>query len=152
MSLRALTLFRIGAWSWVITGAGHLTLAGALALRPETAPAARASAAAREYTLAIAGLRRSLFDINMGISTVMGLALIFAGAVCLLVTRSAPAMVTDGWSLSALALAVSLAVLAVALGLLPLPPIVLFAVATAAFGAACARARPVPDSRTAVSG
>jgi len=137
-------MFRIGAWSWVITGAGHLMLAAGLALRPEDPAAARAIAAMRVYSVEFAGVRRSLRDIDLGMSLVMAAALIFGGVVCLRVARSAPDLVTRSRSLSGLGLAASLVVLGLSLWLLPAPPIVLFSVASVAFGWALAAARPAP--------
>jgi hypothetical protein len=141
---RALSAFRTGAWAWILTGAGHLTLAAVMELRPEDPAGARATAAMRAYAVDIAGVRRSLYDIDLGMSWVMGTALVFGGAVCLLVARSAPALVTRSRPLSGLALAASLVVLGLSLFLLPAPPIVLFAVACVAFGLALAAVRPVP--------
>jgi hypothetical protein len=134
-------MFRIGAWSWIITGAGHLTLEAALALLPEDPAAARAFAAMRDYSLEFAGVQRSLRDIDLGMSLVMATALIFGGVACLRVALSAPDVVTR--SLSGPALAASLVVLGLSLWLLPPPPIVLFSVASIAFGwALVAAGRP----------
>ena len=141
-SRRALLTFRIGAWSWLITGVGHLLLTAALRLRPATPAGERAVAAMREHGLELAGLRRSLYDINQGMSLVMAVALIFGGVTCLLVARSAPDLVTQSRSLSGLSLAASVATFGVSLWLLPAPPIVLFAVACVTYGWSCVAARP----------
>ncbi|MFD1151106.1 LIC_13387 family protein, partial [Saccharothrix hoggarensis] len=146
MSRRALTSFRIGAWAWVITGAGHLAAEGALALRPADPEAAHVLTAMSEYRIEVVGIARSLRDLDRGMSFVMAAALIFGGVVCLLVARSAPDLVTRSRSLSGLALGASLVVLALSVGLLPAPPIVLFTVACAAFGWALA-AHPAPADR-----
>lgn len=142
MAHRGSKAFRIGAWAWVATGAGHLAIAAAMALRPEDPAAARALAAMREYSMEIAGVRRSLRDLDQGMSLVMAVALIFGGVVCLLVARSAPDLVTRSRSLSGLCLAASLVVLGLSLWLLPVPPIALFAVACVAFGQVLATVRP----------
>jgi hypothetical protein len=113
-----------------------------MALRPEDPAAARALAAMREYSMEIAGVRRSLRDLDLGMSLVMAVALIFGGVVCLLVARSAPDLVTRSRSLSGLCLAASLVVLGLSLWLLPAPPIALFAVACVAFGRVLATVRP----------
>ncbi|QGV78957.1 LIC_13387 family protein [Streptomyces ficellus] len=144
LARRAPAAFRAGAWAWVVTGAGHLALEGLLALRPEDPAAARATGAMRAYGIAFGGVRRSLYDIDRGMSYVMATALVFAGVVCLLVARSAPGLVTRSRALSGLALAASLVVLGVSLTLLPAPPAVLFTVACAAFGLALAGARRDP--------
>lgn len=137
-------MFRIGAWAWVTTGVGHLAIAVALTWRPREPEAARAVAAMREYEMAIAGIARSLYEVNQGMSLVMAAALIFGGLVCLLVARSAPDLVTRSRALSGLCLAASLVVLGLSLWLLPAPPIVLFTVAAIAFGRAFATAHPEP--------
>ena len=149
MAQRVLRAFRIGAWAWVVTGAGHLAIAGVLASRPEDAAAARAVAAMRDYVMEIGGIGRSLHQINQGMSLVMATALIFGGLVCLLVARSAPELVTRSRSLSGLCLGGSLVVLGLSLWLLPVPPIVLFTVAGVAFVRALATARPEVSATTA---
>ncbi|MGI5481115.1 LIC_13387 family protein [Streptomyces lavendofoliae] len=142
---RAVTAFRTGAWAWILTGAGHLTLAVVSGLGPADPAGARAVAAMRAYEIEIGGVRRTLRDIDLGMSFAMATALIFGGAVCLLVARSAPALVTRARALSGLALAASLVVLGLSLALLPLPPVVLFSVAVVAFAGALAAARPAPS-------
>ncbi|BCJ47595.1 hypothetical protein GCM10010168_19530 [Actinoplanes ianthinogenes] len=140
MELTALSAFRAGAWAWVLTGAGHLTLAAVLALRPADPATAPAVAAMRDADFGFAGPGRSLYDLNAGMSLVMGVALIFAGLVCVLVARGAPALVGRSRSLSGPALVASMVAFGLSVWLLPLPPIVLFGVATAAFGWAVRRA------------
>lgn len=142
-------MFRIGAWAWVATGVGHLAITVASALGPPEPSAARAVAAMREHSTEIAGLRRSLRDLDQGMSLVMAVALVFGGAVCLLVARSAPDLVTRSRTLSGVCLAGSLVVLGLSVWLLPVPPIVLFAVACAAFGRTLATARPEVSARPA---
>ena len=149
MAHRALKVFRIGAWAWVATGVGHLAAAALLASGPEDPDSAPALAAMREYGTEITGIRRSLLDLDRGMSLVMAAALVFGGAVCLLVARSAPDLVTRSRSLSALCLAASLVVLGLALWLLPAPPIALFTVAGVAFGWALAIVRPELSARPA---
>jgi hypothetical protein len=138
----ATSAFRAGAWAWVLTGAGHLTLAAVLALRPTNPATAPAVAAMRNADFGFGGLGRTVYDLNIGMSLVMGAALVFAGAVCLLVARGAPRLIERSRSLSGSALAASVAVFGLSVWLLPLPPIVLFGVATVAFGWATAR-RPL---------
>lgn len=146
---RALKVFRIGAWAWVVTGVGHLATAALLASRPEDPAAAPVLAAMREHGTEIAGIRRSLFELDRGMSFVMAAALVFGGVVCLLVARSAPDLVTRSRSLSALCLAASLVVLGLSLWLLPAPPVVLFTVAAVTFGWALSTARPELSARPA---
>jgi hypothetical protein len=103
----------------------------------------------REHSVEIAGLRRSLHDLDRGMSLVMAVALIFGGVVCLLVARSAPEMVTRARAVSGLGVATSVVVLGLSLWLLPLPPVVLFTVAAVAFGSALVKARPDVPARSA---
>ncbi|MCE6998168.1 hypothetical protein LZG04_25710 [Saccharothrix sp. S26] len=149
MAQRALSVFRIGAGAWVVTGVGHLALTVAVALQPRQPTAARAVAAMRAHTTEIAGLRRSLYELDRGMSLVMAVALVFGGLVCLLVARSAPDLVTRSRSVSGLGLACSLVALGLSLWSLPVPPIVLFAVASAAFGTALVKAGPEVSAQLA---
>lgn len=134
--------FRAGAWAWVVTGAGHLTIAAVLVLRPANPATAPAVAAMRNADFGFPGPRRSLYDLNTGMSLVMGVALVLAGLVCVLVAREAPVLIERSRSLSAPALVASVVTFALSVWLLPLPPIVLFGVATVAFGWATAHRRP----------
>jgi hypothetical protein len=137
----ATSVFRAGAWAWVLTGAGHLTIAAVLALRPANPVTAPVVAAMRNADFGFAGPRRSLYDLNTGMSLVMGVALVLAGLVCVLVAREAPGLIERSRSLSGLTLAASVVAFGLSVRLLPLPPIVLFGVATMAFGWATARPR-----------
>jgi hypothetical protein len=128
--------FTVGAWAWLLTGAGHLTLAALLAARPSNPATAPAVAAMREAEFVFPGPQRSLYDMNTGMSLVMGVALVFAGLVCLLVARGAPGLIARSRALSGLGLAASVTALGLSAWLLPLPPIVLFGVASAGFGRA----------------
>lgn len=128
--------FRVGAWAWVVTGAGHLAITGLQAIRAEESTAVTAM---RAHEVAVGGIARSMYDLNLGMSLVMGVALVFGGLVLL--------RVPPGRSLSGLALAFSLVVLGLSLWLLPAPPIVFFSVAVVAFGRAFARL-PHPEARS----
>lgn len=145
MAGRALALFRVGAWAWIVTGVGHLVITVVMALRPEDPAAARALAAMREYSVEVAGVRRSLRDIDLGMSLAMTAGMIFGGLVCLLVARSAPELLAR--PLVGLALAGSLVMLGLSVWLMPTPPIVLFTVAGVAFGWALAVVRPAPAAQ-----
>ena len=137
-----ISAFRVGAWAWAVTGAGHLTIAAVLAVRPANPATAAAVEAMRDADFGFAGIRRTVHDLNVGMSTVMGVALLFAGLACVLVARRAPDLIERSRSLSGLALAASTVVFGLAVWLLPLPPIVLFGAATGAFGWATAQRRP----------
>ncbi|RKT54798.1 hypothetical protein C8E97_3447 [Saccharothrix australiensis] len=148
MQRRVLTTFRIGAWSWVVTGVGHLALTAVAALGPGDPGEAGAVAAMRGYRPEIPGVRRSLYDLDQGMSLVMAVALIFGGLVCAHVARSAPDLVTRSRRLRTLALLASLAALGVSLWLLPAPPIALFTIATVTFAWSSATTTPPSPATT----
>ncbi|MEU4625092.1 hypothetical protein AB0G04_34600 [Actinoplanes sp. NPDC023801] len=138
----ATSAFRVGAWAWLVTGAGHLALAAMLVLRPANPATAPVVAAMRDTEFGLGGLGRSIHDLNTGMSLVMGVALVFAGLVCVLVARAAPGLIERSRSLSGSALGASVVAFGLSVWLLPLPPIVLFGVAVVAFGWAAVR-RPL---------
>lgn len=133
MTNRTLTLFRIGAWSWVITGAGHLAIEVAVLMAPVAPAQADLTAAMRVHLVEVAGTRRSMMDLTTGFSLATGLAILFAGVLLLLVAR-VPQLVEQARSATWLGLGASLSFLGLAAVLLPTPPIVLFAIASACFG------------------
>lgn len=122
--------FRIGSWAWIATGVGHLSLMGVMALGDADPAAARATAAAKDVEFALGGVQRTLYEVDLGINVVMSIALVFGGLACLVVAKAGPVP----RALAALVSATSLALFAVSVVLLPSPPIVLFAVASLAFG------------------
>ncbi|MGY0236896.1 LIC_13387 family protein [Longispora urticae] len=128
--MKTRTLFRVGAWSWVVTGVGHTVLDTLMSLRP-TPPADEAiTAAMKAHTLEIGGIARSTSDLLNGFSIAMGLAIALVGVLFLVVARSVPQLVGVTW----LGLGASLTMLALAAVLMPSPPIVLFSVASLGFG------------------
>lgn len=130
--------YRVGAWCWIVTGIGHLSVDALLSRASPSPEAARLNAAMRESVFAIGGIRRTSLDVVNGISVAMGLALVLVGVLFLMVARVAgSAEQTRG--AAALGLVASLVFLAVAAVLLPLPPIVTFTVASASFAIALAR-------------
>ncbi|MET9226257.1 hypothetical protein [Lentzea sp. NPDC003310] len=126
--------FLVGAWAWIVTGVGHLSLMGVMELGDGNPADDRAVAAAEQVEFALGGIQRTLHEVNLGINFVMSIALVFGGLVCLVAAKAAPVP----RALAGLGLGTSLALLAVAVLLLPSPPIVLFAVASVAFGHAFA--------------
>ncbi|MDX8051550.1 hypothetical protein SK571_19350 [Lentzea sp. BCCO 10_0798] len=120
--------FRIGSWAWIATGVGHLAIMGVMALGDGDPAGDRA--AAKEVEFALGGIRRTLYEVDLGINFVMSIALVFGGLACLVAVKAGPVP----RALAGLGFATSLALLAVAVLLLPSPPIVLFALAALAFG------------------
>jgi hypothetical protein len=135
MTNRTLTLFRIGAWSWVITGAGHLIIETALLMAPVDPAKADLTAAMRAHLVELAGIRRSMLDLTTGLSLATGLAILFSGVLLLLVAR-VPQLVEQARAVTWLGLGASLSLFGLAAVLLPTPPIVLFAIASVCFGLA----------------
>lgn len=130
--------YRVGAWCWIVTGIGHMSLDALLSRAAPSPEAARLNAAMRENVFALGGIPRTSLDVMNGISITMGLALVLVGVLFLMIARAAgSAERTRG--AAALGLGASLACLAVAAVLLPLPPIVTFTVASGSFAVALAR-------------
>ncbi|CRK60849.1 hypothetical protein [Alloactinosynnema sp. L-07] len=128
-----LSLYRVGAWCWIVTGVGHLI--GEVLLRLSPSPEGTAAHAAMgEHYFELMGTRRSIQQMMTGFGVAMGLAIALSGLLFLLVARVA----ADDKARPAgfVGLAVSAAMFTVAVTLLPPPPIVLFALASLAFAAA----------------
>ncbi|MDC0673779.1 LIC_13387 family protein [Nannocystis radixulma] len=127
--------YRVGAWCWIATGIGHLSIEAALSLASASPESARLKAAMRENVLAIGGVPRTSLDVVNGISIAMGLALVLAGVLFLMIARVAgSAEQTRG--AAGLGLVASLVLLVVAVIFLPLPPIVTFTASSASFAVA----------------
>lgn len=127
--------YRVGAWCWIVTSIGHLSLDAALSLAPASPDSARLNAAMRENVFAIGGIRRTSLDVMNGISITMGLAIALVGILFLMIARVAGSA-EQMRGATALGLVASLASLTVAAIFLPLPPIVLFTVSSASFAVA----------------
>src|SRR5437899_9944034 len=91
MSNRSLTLFRGGAWSFIVVGAGHVAFE--LVHRLAGAPSPL-DAELRAQAVEVLGLRRSLFALNLGFSVAMALFTLASGALTLLVARAMPGPLT----------------------------------------------------------
>ncbi|MGK2869136.1 MAG: LIC_13387 family protein [Mycobacterium sp.] len=123
-----LTWFRVGAWCWITTGAGHLL--GDIALR--TAGSTEIDDLMRTHSLDLMGTQRTYYQLMMSFSLAMGIGLVFIGILLLYVARLAP----DIAPVAALGLAMSVLSLGMSVWLDPPPPIILFSVACVAFGLA----------------
>ncbi|MEV6523955.1 hypothetical protein AB0M43_18550 [Longispora sp. NPDC051575] len=147
--MKTLTLFRVGAWSWVVTGVGHTVLDTLMSLRPTPPEDEAITAAMKAHTLEIGGIARSTSDLLNGFSIATGVAIALVGVLFLIVARSTSPLVGVTW----LGLGASLVLLAVAAVLLPSPPIVLFSVASLGFGLSLvARRRPASLTPAAEQG
>lgn len=130
--------YRIGAWSWIICGTGHSILDIAMRLSPK-AGGDRVDAVLRDQVFELGGISRTSYEVMQGISLAMGVALVTVGVLLLHIGRLASAA---GRARPAvlIGLVASVVMLGLAGALLPSPPIVLFTVASVAFGIALARA------------
>ncbi|MFI6292786.1 hypothetical protein ACIBEJ_14445 [Nonomuraea sp. NPDC050790] len=136
-------LYRTGAWCWIITGVGHT--AGDLALRISSPAADRdLDALLRSRPFDLLGTSTSHYDLYMGFSLAMGLAIALVGLLFLMLERFTqdPARLR---SAGAVGLAASLGMLVLSVVLLPLPPIVFFTIASAAFAVLTLRSA-TPDA------
>ena len=141
----------VGAWSLVVTGAGHgaLVVVGSVTAPPVAEAEARRVMAATEAVGL--GLERSLSQLFLGFSVTMALLLVAFGVLNLLALRHAPQLFLGTDTVLLLDLAVVMIALVISATLLPPPPIVLLAVATAAFGAATGLRRPASAEREPTS-
>jgi ABC-type amino acid transport system permease subunit len=125
--------FRVGAWSWIVTGAGHTLLDIARRSSPSDADAS-VNATLRSGGFELLGLHRTYYEVSMGVSLLMGVCIVFVGVLLLHIQRLTP---PQGLRAAAtLGLAMSAAALAVSAWLEPPPPIVFFSAACVAFGLA----------------
>ncbi len=125
---------RIGGWTFVLTGAGHLTVA---ALMPST-DAEQAVQAQMEQAQFPMFPSHSYADLMQGFSVAMAVLLVAWGVSVLLRTHRGRAPEQAQVTLS---LVLSLALLVTAVLLLPAPPIVLMTVASVAFAVALTGSR-----------
>ena len=141
---RGRTAARIGAWAFVATGIGHVTLAGLL---PSTGDLLAVRRQMEQVSLPLVP-SHSIGDLMQGFSVAMSVLLVATGVSVLLMTRHGRAMEQ---SQAALTLLLSLGLLVTALLRFPAPPIVLMSVASVAFAVALHASRhatmPAPTGR-----
>ncbi|MCL6290354.1 hypothetical protein PV689_15950 [Streptomyces sp. ATCC51928] len=125
--------FRIGAYGFVVLGAGHLVFTAARASATPTPEQRTADAAMRESTFTLLGLERTALDVTHGMSIAMALFAIACGLLMLTAVRHAPDLVRRRTAFGRVPLVASLAALGLALLLLPAPPIVILPVTSCAF-------------------
>ncbi|MFB7232248.1 hypothetical protein ACFCY9_31425 [Streptomyces fimicarius] len=125
--------FRIGAYGFVVLGAGHLAFTAAKASATPTPEQRTADAAMRESTFTLLGLERTTLDVTHGMSIAMALFVIACGLLMLAAVRQAPDLVRRRTAFGRVSLVASLAALGLALLLLPAPPIVILPVTSCAF-------------------
>ncbi|MEV4491304.1 hypothetical protein AB0K04_14430 [Micromonospora coxensis] len=128
------TVYRVGAWCWIITGLGHTATDIAMRLSPSDTDR-EFDAMLRDHPFALMGMQTSHYELFMGFSLAMGLAIALVGILFLMLERfaSEPGQVRVAGTVG---LATSLALLALSVALLPPPPIVLFTIAGVAFAVA----------------
>lgn len=134
-----LRAFKVGAWAWIATGAGH-TLGDIYSRVSAAGTTTALDDAMRAEPFDLMGLHRTYYDVTMGFSLAMGTCMVCVGILFLWIVR-----VTGQQSLRPAAL-LALAMSAVALGITawlePPPPIVLFTLACFAFALAARSAQP----------
>ncbi|MFG3397090.1 LIC_13387 family protein [Streptomyces parvus] len=125
--------FRIGAYGFVVLGAGHLAFVAAAASATPTPEQRRADTAMRESTFTLLGLERTTLDVTHGMSIAMAFFAVACGLLMLAAVRHAPDLVRRRTAFGWVSLVASLATLGLALLLLPAPPIVILPVTSYAF-------------------
>ncbi|MGW4720765.1 LIC_13387 family protein [Nocardia sp. NPDC004260] len=140
--------YRIGAWCWIITGIGHSAGDVYLRLRP-SAEDKTFEAVLRNEPFELMGTQRSHYQLFMGFSLAMGIAMALVGVLFLMLARFA-AEPGQARQAGFVGLAASLGLLMLSVALEPPPPIVLFALASLAFAAAVVA--PVRARRPATVG
>ncbi|ATY94495.1 hypothetical protein ACFY9H_25645 [Streptomyces bacillaris] len=125
--------FKVGAYGFVVLGAGHLALSAAAASAAPTPEQRTADTAMRESTFTLLGLERTTFDVTHGMSIAMALFAVACGLLMLAAVRHAPDLVRRRTAFGRVPLVASLALLGTALLLLPAPPIVVLTVTSCAF-------------------
>lgn len=137
---------RIGGWAFLLTGAGHLILAGLL---PSPTGDLLAVERQMEDVLFPMTPSHSMAELMEGFSVTMSLLLIAWGVSVLLMARRGR---TPDRAQVVVSLVLSLALLVTAVLLLPAPPIVLMAVASVALAVALrASRRPAPADDSPVA-
>ncbi|MFJ8078946.1 hypothetical protein ACIQ7Q_34690 [Streptomyces sp. NPDC096176] len=146
--MNAISFFRIGAWCWIVTGVGHLAGETLTSLAPD-AEAQRMNDLMRGYDpLTILGVSPSQYQLTLGMSLIMSLALVTTGVLLLLIARltaDAPGRARTAGYVGLVGSATALVLSAV---FLLIPPTITFTVASIAFGVALAadrRGRPTPQ-------
>lgn len=124
---------RIGGWAFVLTGAGHLTVAALMPSRDDE-QTVQAQMEQAQFPMTPS---HSYADLMQGFSVAMAVLLVAWGVSVLLRTRGRG----QEQAQVALSLVLSLALLVTALLLLPAPPIVLMTVASVAFAVALGASR-----------
>lgn len=125
--------YRVGACCWIVTGLGHTAGDVVMRLAPPEADNAF-DAMLRDHPFELLGTQTSHYDLYMGFSLAMGLAIGLVGLLFLLLERFAT---QPGQKRSAgmVGFAASSGLLALSIALLPPPPIIFFAIASVAFAA-----------------
>ncbi|MFI6166311.1 hypothetical protein ACIBCN_05940 [Nocardia sp. NPDC051052] len=138
--------YRIGAWCWIATGTVHTALDVIVDRLPKSFAENEIQDAMRSHTFDLPGLKRSYSDLLNGFSLGIGLLLILVGVLFLLLGRAAGQARVAALT----GLVGSVVLLINAAALLPLPPIIMFSVASVAFGVALwapGRNRALPTKR-----
>ena len=123
--------YRVGAWCWIVTGVGHTVTDVALRLSPPEADR-EFDAVLRDHPFELMGGRTSHYDLFMGFSIAMGLAIGLVGFLLLMLDRFATKP-DQKRTTGIIGLAASSGLLALSIAWMPPPPILFFSIATVAF-------------------
>lgn len=126
--------YTVGAWCWIVTGSVHDALDAMTRIRPPESEAAL-NATMKDMPFDFFGLSRNYYEVNMGISLGMGLAMVVVGLLFLFIGKVAQDAGTRRQA-AKIGLVASLAPLALAVAWLPPPPIITFGLASVCFAAA----------------
>lgn len=122
---------RVGAWCWIVTGVVHNAIDIATRISPPESEK-QLNTLLRGLPFDLLGMGHSYYEVTMGISLGMGVAMMVVGVLFLFLART----ITDAGRLrqvSCIGLAASLSMLAIAISFEPLPPIITFGFASLSF-------------------
>lgn len=136
------TAFRVGAITWVVTGAGHTVLSFFLPSDPEL------DAVMRESQIQIGPLQLNAESLHRGVSLVMGLAVIVVGALLWMIANTLRTTPDRLRPFGVVALVATVLALAIAALWVPGPPLVTFSIATIAFCTALFAKQPTQATAT----
>jgi hypothetical protein len=112
--------FRIGAWAWIVCGLGHTSLDVLSRVKPSGST--KVDDFLRTQQFLLGGQERTYYEVFMGISIMMGLAIALVGALLLFVSRL-PLPATQARQLTLIAFVASLTGLGISIACEPWPAI-----------------------------
>lgn len=125
--------YRIGAWAWIVCGLGHSTLDVLSRLQPSSST--KVDDLLRGESFVLGGQQRTYYEVFMGISLMMGLAIALVGALLLFIGRLSLTS-RQARQVVAIALVASLTGLGISIALEPWPAVLWYAIAAPCFAVA----------------